>query len=284
MRFFNEFLGYEITVPDEPRRIVSLAPDMTDMVFRLGLGDRLVGVSLYCWRPQGRVEHLPKVGAYLKVVWERLEGLRPDLVLTTLGAQRETTRELIERGYPVVALPVPLSLWGILENLRRLAAVLNALPQAEAENARLVAQLQELRGGFSGLQVYWEVDLGGPITAGGMAYVTDALHWLGLRNVYADYAQAYFQPDDTETRSRKPDLILYEPKRTRTPQEERWRAMLHERLGDIPVVVLPHDSLAHYGPALIDEVLPEVARRVRAEMLRRRAATRQCSPDGPARK
>ncbi len=263
MRFFNEFLGVEMEVPDRPRRIVSLAPDMTEMVFRLGLEDRLVGVSLYCQRPKGRIDHLPRVGAYLKVVWDRLEALEPDLVLTTLGAQRETTRQLLERGYPVVALPVPLSVWGILENLRCLAAVVGRLPQAEAENMRLTALLMDLRGSLPHLRVYWEVDLGGPITAGGMTYVTDALHWLGLQNIYADQARAYFQPDDEETRRRAPDLILYEPRRTRARRDDHWRAMLRERLRlDVPILVLPHDSLAHYGPGLVDEVMTQIVRRI----------------------
>lgn len=256
MRFFNEFLGVEMEVPDRPRRIVSLAPDLTEMVFRLGLEEALVGVSLYCRRPVGKMEGLPRVGAYLKVVWDRLEALEPDLVLTTLGAQRETTRQLLERGYPVVALPVPLSLWGILENLRRLAAVVGRMQEAEAENARLAARLGELRGTLPPLRVYWEVDLGGPITAGGMTYVTEALHWLGLQNIYADHPQAYFQPNDEETRRRAPELILYEPRRTREPRDDHWRTMLRERLGlEVPILVLPHDSLAHYGPGLIDEVL-----------------------------
>ncbi len=122
MRFFNEFLNREMEVPEPPQRIVSLAPDMTDMVFRLGLGDALVGISSFCHRPAGRLEGRPRVGAYLKVVWDRLDALQPDLVLTTLGAQRETTQRLLARGYPVVALPVPLSVWEILGNLRRLAA------------------------------------------------------------------------------------------------------------------------------------------------------------------
>ncbi len=269
MRFFNEFLGVEMEIPDTPTRIVSLAPDMTEMVFRLGLEDALVGVSLYCWRPRGKVEGRPRVGAYLKVVWERLEALQPQVVLTTLGAQRKTTQDLLQRGYAVLALPVPISLAGILENLRRLAAALGRLPQAEAVNRSLVEHLTQLQGSLPRLRVYWEVDLGGPITAGGATYVTDALHWLGLENIYADRGQAYFQPDDQETRDLAPDLVLYEPKRSRNPQPERWAARLRERLQmDVPIVVIPHDSLAHYGPALIDEVMPDVARRVREAVAR----------------
>ncbi len=264
MRFYNEFVHREMEVPEPPRRIVSLAPDMTEMVFRLGLGDALVGISSFCRRPQGRLDGLPRVGAYLKVVWPRLEALQPDLVLTTLGAQRETTQQLLDRGYPVIALPVPLSLWEILGNLRRLAAAVGRAAQAEAENQRLAARLHRLRGALAGRTVYWEVDLGGPITAGAASFVTDALHWLGLRNIYGDRGAAYFQPDDAETRARRPDLVLYEPKAARRPDPERYRAALRNRLGldGTPIVVLPHDSLAHYGPGLIDEVLPLVVQRV----------------------
>ncbi len=267
MRFFNEFLNREMEVPEPPQRIVSLAPDMTDMVFRLGLGDALVGISSFCHRPAGRLEGRPRVGAYLKVVWDRLDALQPDLVLTTLGAQRETTQRLLARGYPVVALPVPLSVWEILGNLRRLAAAVGRTAEAEAVNAALFGHLTAQRDALAGRTVYWEVDLGGPITAGAATYVTDALHWLGLRNIYADQATAYFQPDDATTRARRPDLVLYEPKAERRPNPERHRAALRARLGltDTPIVVLPHDSLAHYGPALLDEVLPQVVARVREE-------------------
>ncbi len=266
MRFFNEFLGREMSIATPPRRIVSLAPDMTEMVFRLGLGDALVGISSFCHRPAGRLEGLPRLGSYLKVVWSRLEALQPDVVLTTLGAQRETAYRLLDAGYPVLALPVPLSVFGILENLRRLAAGLGVAAQGEAVNAQLAEALMRWRGALPPLRVYWEVDLGGPITAGPLTYVNDALHWLGLRNIYADLEAGYVTPDDAETRARAPELILYEPTRGRQP--ERALARMRERLGlpHVPAVLLPHDALAHYGPALIDEVMPEVVARVRAAL------------------
>jgi ABC-type Fe3+-hydroxamate transport system substrate-binding protein len=51
MKFFSEILGDFVDLPEEPRRIVSLAPDITDALFRLNLDDRVIGVSLYCNRP-----------------------------------------------------------------------------------------------------------------------------------------------------------------------------------------------------------------------------------------
>ncbi len=63
-----------------PRRIVSMAPALTETAFALGLGDRVVGVTRYCeWPPQAR--SLPKVGGFLDPSWEALVALRPDLVL-----------------------------------------------------------------------------------------------------------------------------------------------------------------------------------------------------------
>ncbi len=63
-----------------PRRIVSMAPALTETAFALGLGDRVVGVTRYCeWPPEAR--SLPKVGGFLDPSWEALVALRPDLVL-----------------------------------------------------------------------------------------------------------------------------------------------------------------------------------------------------------
>ncbi len=259
MRVFHELLGVWMEIPEDPQRIISLAPDLTEILFRLELGERVVGISLYCSRPAEQLQGFPRVGAYLKVNEKQLASLQPDVVLTTLGAQRETTRKLLDAGYPVVAFPVPLTLWGILDNLQRMGALFRRMKQAQREVERLVQILRSLRGSLKGHRVYWEVDLGGPITAGRLAYVTDALHWLGLVNIYADRAEGYFTPDDAETRHRRPDVILYEPRKTRNAKDAVWREHIQSRLRlDVPVVVLPHDSLAHDGPALVDEVLPRV--------------------------
>lgn len=262
MRVYDEMLGMVVELPDQPHRIVSLAPDITEILFRLGLGDRVVGISLYCQRPRGQLEHLPRVGAYLKVSMKRLSSLQPDLILATSGAQRETARTLAREGYPVLLFPVPLSFWGILENMRRLGALLGVEHLSQNHSHNLMTIFSRLRRSLPPLRVYWEVDLGGPITAGRFSYVHDVLHWLGLVNVYHDRPESYFQPDDRETLARNPDFILYEPRKSRK-DPSYWESSVQSRLGpNIPVVVLPHDSLAHYGPGLVDEVLPDIVKKV----------------------
>ncbi len=255
MRYFSEILGKHVDLPDNPRRIVSLAPDITETLFRIGAGERVVGVSLYCRRPREGVMGLPRVGAYLNVLWDRLEALNPDLVFTTTGAQRKTAEELLRRGIPTVSLPVPNSVFGILENIRRVGLFSNRLEAAEGLLLDLTGVLYGLTGKGFGIRVYYEVDLGGPITAGGPSYITHALRLLGMENVWGFSRESYFKPDDDRTRALGFDLILYEPKPERKYTREEIVSHLRERFGDVKVLVLEPDSLAHYGPALVDEVL-----------------------------
>jgi iron complex transport system substrate-binding protein len=91
--------------PASPRRVVSLAPSMTDIVVALGHADRLVGVTRYDTDP--RVARLPRVGGFLDPSVETVVGLRPDLVLwLTDGGALPGVRRIADLGIPVLAVPV----------------------------------------------------------------------------------------------------------------------------------------------------------------------------------
>jgi iron complex transport system substrate-binding protein len=98
MRVFHELLG-PLELPDRFGRIVSLAPNLTDALYALGLGDRLVGRSAFCHRP-ARVLSLPVVASYTKTRLDLLRRLGPDLVLLSTGVQREQALRLKEEGFP----------------------------------------------------------------------------------------------------------------------------------------------------------------------------------------
>jgi ABC-type Fe3+-hydroxamate transport system substrate-binding protein len=262
MKFFSEILGDFVDLPEEPRRIVSLAPDITDTLFRLNLDDRVIGVSLYCNRPKEKTSKLPRVGAYLNVLWDKLKELEPDIVFLTTGAQRKTALEVLNRGFPAVVLPLPNSVFGILENLRKVGVITGRLEIAENLAMDLLGVLNSLKEREIKARVYYEIDLGGEITAGGPSYITNALRILGLENIYSFKTESYFKPDDMETKSLKPDLIIYEPKPERRYKAEDIERSLRERFGDIPIIITEPDFLAHYGPSLIDEVLPDLKRKL----------------------
>ncbi|AFV76460.1 ABC-type Fe3+-hydroxamate transport system, periplasmic component [Thermus oshimai JL-2] len=258
MRVFHEILG-PLDLPDRFERIVSLAPNVTDALFALGVGERVVGRSAFCHRP-AEVLSLPVLASYTKTRTELLRSLRPDLVLLSTGVQREQALRLKEEGFPVYALPLPTSPYGILENLSTLGHLLD-LEERATELAHTLAQrYARLRGRFQAT-VYFEMDLGGAITVGRGSYIAQALLHLGLRPLFLDVPQAYFTPDLEEVRRRRPDLFLYEPKPWGKNPLERARALAQERGWDFPVAATDGDELAHYGP-LFFAFLEKVAERV----------------------
>jgi len=245
----HEALG-PVEFPDEVRRIVSLAPNVTDALYFLGFGERVVGRSAFCWRPEAAAA-LPVVSSYTKVRWGLLEELQPDLIFTTTAVQSETTRELHRRGYAVWPVPLPNSPWGILENLHTLAAFLGGADLAAERAAGLAARYLNLAGRLRGVRVYLEYDLGGPITIGRAAYMHAAFAHLGAVNVFGDRPEAYFEPAADEVMPRRPDLLVFEPKRinNRERQLADVRAKLVERgWASRPFVVTRGDELAHFGP------------------------------------
>jgi iron complex transport system substrate-binding protein len=98
-----------------PQRIVSLAPSNTEILFALGLGDKVVGVTEYCNYPEA-AKTKPKVGGFSTVDIEKVVSLRPDLVLATQIHSKTIIPALEKLGLTVVAL-TPSSLTGVLDSI-----------------------------------------------------------------------------------------------------------------------------------------------------------------------
>ncbi|GAA6743361.1 ABC transporter substrate-binding protein [Thermus antranikianii] len=259
MKLFHEILG-PVELPDRLERIVSLAPNVTDALFALGVGERVLGRSAFCHRPAEALS-LPVLASYTKTRTELLRSLKPDVVLLSTGIQRDQALRLKEEGFPVYALPLPLSPYGILENLSTLGHLLDLEERASELAHQLAERYGRLKGRFD-LKVYFEMDLGGPITVGRGSYIAQALLHLGLRPIFLDVPQAYFPPDLEEVKRRKPDLFLYEPKPWGRNPLEKARALARERGWDLPVVATDGDELAHYGPmffAFLEKLADRVA-------------------------
>jgi iron complex transport system substrate-binding protein len=93
---------YDRPVAAYPQRIVCLTEETTETLYRLGAGDRVVGISGYTMRPEG-ARQKPRVSSYTSARFDAIAALEPDLVLTFSDLQADITAELIRRGYSVVA-------------------------------------------------------------------------------------------------------------------------------------------------------------------------------------
>jgi len=126
----------------------------------------------------------PRLGSYFQVDYKKLEELQPDLVLVTTGAQRRLALELAEKGYPVYPIPLPVGLAGVVDMAYTVGLVIGELGAARRLEHELAQALASLPGRDPPLRAYYEIDLGGPVTAGGHSYITDALSRLGLETPF----------------------------------------------------------------------------------------------------
>ncbi len=269
MEVYSEILGTRVRIPDAPSRIVSLAPSITETLYELGAEDRVVGISHFCHKPS-RVAGKPRVGSYLSVNYAELERLEPDLILTVSGAQLGVSRELHEKGFPVYPLPLPTTVYGILDlvvNVGRLVGLQDEAERLASELAGRLASIKPLDPPVSG---YYEIDLGGPVTVGRFSYINNSLRLLGVVNVFSDDPRPYLEPSPDRLRNADVKVVIYEASPHKPVNKNRVQAMMEERglggseaLREGRIVILEPDSLAHHGPSHV-EVLERLASALRS--------------------
>lgn len=259
MRIYCEGLQGSVELPERPERIVSLVSSASEAIHAMGLAGRVAGVSCYCPRyapfPEGMV-----VGDYLKVDEKLLSTLRPDLVLVTSGVQLRLGASLAEKGYPVYVLPLPRSLFGILDNVRLLGGLMNEVERAEELSGRLAGAFRALRDDPPEPRpsVYVECWFGRhQRTVGRLSFINDLVEASGGRPLFGSDRRAYFVPDLGEVEKARPDVLLMfdEPE---WPMD--WEALLRERGWDgwsppplvVPSTVRRGENIIHDGPSIMD--------------------------------
>ena len=126
-----------------PKRIVCLTEETTEILYLIGEGDRVVGISGYTVRPP-EARSKPKVSAFINARFDKIEALKPDLVLAFSDLQADISAELIRRGYPVVTFN-QRSVDEILQTIRMVGALVGAADRAEALARTLEEGLDEIR-------------------------------------------------------------------------------------------------------------------------------------------
>ena len=126
-----------------PGRIVCLTEETTEVLYLLGEGERVVGVSGYTVRPP-EARQKPKVSAFINARFDKIDALRPDLILAFSDLQADIARELIRRGYPVYTFN-QRSVAEILQMVRVVGALVGRADAGAALAARLESGLDEIR-------------------------------------------------------------------------------------------------------------------------------------------
>ncbi|SPD71743.1 conserved hypothetical protein [uncultured Desulfobacterium sp.] len=130
-RNFKDQLGRQVVIQDSPQRIISLAPSITEIVYALGEGHRLKGVTQYSDFPP-EAKHLPVVGSFVNMDVEKVIVLRPDLCIAVRdGNSRDDVKNLEALKVPVYAVN-PMSLDSVMNTVLDVGDLLDVSDKAEA--------------------------------------------------------------------------------------------------------------------------------------------------------
>lgn len=258
---FTDDLGREVTLEEAPSRIVSVSPACTEILFALGLGDKVVGVTEYCDYPEEALEK-EKIGTFTTPNLEAIVALNPDLVLATGGVQAEVLGRMEELGLTVYAvnpttfdetLATILEVGEITGTTRRAEEIVTDMNQRAVEVARRVNEM-EARGKArprAFFEIYYENNVW---TVGKGSIISDLIRLAGGENIGDMESGDYYEFSVEALMSQNPQVYLvgsgsmFEPGDiTSRPGWDRMDAVRDGR-----VYVIEENLLYRTGPRLID--------------------------------
>lgn len=194
--------------PDDSTRlkVVSLAPNLTEIVYALGQGKGLVGVTAQCDYPP-EAKELPKVGDYARPSLERILKLRPDLVLVALPEHRIIAGELRTLGLRVLEVS-PRTLDEIFRSIEAIAQELGAVKEGDSLTRVLKETLNQIPSPPDTPRVYVEISATPLISVGGGSFLNDLLIRAGGKNIFAGILQDYPMVSSEAVIHRDPEVIL----------------------------------------------------------------------------
>jgi len=251
-----------------PARIVSTSPSITETLFALGLGNRVVGVSTFCRFPS-EVLKLPKVGTFLTPDAELIAGLRPDLVVVH-ELSTGIDRKLTSLGIPFVVVDRG-TLSSVFSSIRQIADAAGEPARGNSLVADIERRLQQVRrrgDGVSHPRVLFIIGrnpgtLTDLVAVGAGSYINDLIEIAGGTNVLAIKGQPEYPRISMETIVRlDPEVIVDTVDMGETESERRVRQSGNERLwsayGNLTAVktrrlhAATTDALVVPGPRVVE--------------------------------
>jgi iron complex transport system substrate-binding protein len=262
-------------VADYPSRIVCLTEETTETLYLLGEGDRVVGISGYTVRPP-EARRKPKVSSFLHARYDKIEALKPDLILAFSDLQADITNDLVRRGYPVFTFN-QRSVAEILQMVRVLAGIIGAAEKGEALARRFEEGLESIRAEAASLprrpRVFFE-EWYDPLISG-IRWTEELVEIAGGDPIFPELKDAGLAKDrivaSEQVIERAPEVIIGSwcgkpVRKERIAARPGWHAIPAVRHGHIYEVKSSY--ILQPGPAALTEGVGQLR-----DIIRRSAAT-----------
>jgi iron complex transport system substrate-binding protein len=257
-RLVIDEIGREVNLPSCPQKIVSLAPNITETLFALGLESEIAGVTMFCNYPE-EAKKKPKVGGLINLSLETIVSLEPDLIIATAdGNRKETVDQLENIGLSVYVIN-PGNIMEILDMISHIGIITGREREADRLRKNLEGRIENVlrqKEGLSRPRVFMQVGMDAMISAGRNTFLHELITMAGGDNIAGDSAIRYPRFGIEEIIIKNPDFIIVSSMKKEASlkrAEEMWRrwdtisAVKNDRM-----YIIDSDIITRPSPRIID--------------------------------
>ncbi len=188
---FKDDTGREIRLKAPAKRIITLAPHATELLYAAGAGDRLVGTVDYSDYPPA-AKKIPRVGSYDRFDLEAISALKPDLIIAWETGNPAAQVDKLKALGLTVYVTQPNRMEDVAGQLERYGRLAGSQAAADAAAAQFRQRLERLRQTYAGkppVRVFYQIWINPLMTVGGPQIITDAIRLCGGENVFGQLSQ-----------------------------------------------------------------------------------------------
>jgi len=267
---YNDDIGRSVQIPSYPRRIVSLAPSITETLFALGLDREIVGVTDFCNYPEAALSK-PKVGSFISLSAEKIVSLNPDLILATAdGNRKESVEQLVRLGLPVYTVS-PSNLNQTLRMISTIGRMTGREKEAHALVRKLQQRIRHVTTATEHLprpKVFFQVGIDSLITVGRDTFLNELITLAGGVNISGEETVRYPRYSIERILTAAPDVVIVTSMKGEGSFEQvkknwsRWSSLPAVRTGRI--YLMETDLVFRPSPRIVDG-LEELTRLIHPE-------------------
>lgn len=257
--FIIDDLHKKITFEETPKKVITLAPNLTELLFELGMGEKIIGNTNYCNFPDS-AKNIEKVADILTVNLEKIISLQPDLIfITAEGNSKSEYNKLLDLGFKVF-VSNPRNFNGIKKTILDMGKIFDVSDSAQAIVNKWDRKIESVRNTHDLLvfnSVMFLISTNPIFSVGKTSFVHEILTFAGLANITADSKVNYPMLNREEILIKNPDFILlYETNNNDVkklldeyPEWHTLSAIINNR-----VFYINADLFSRPGPRFVDAV------------------------------
>ncbi|RWY50205.1 ABC transporter substrate-binding protein [Mucilaginibacter gilvus] len=247
MPVFYDQLNRAVSIPYFPKRIISIVPSQTELLFYMGLGDEVVGITKFCIHPTVEVLQVSKIGGTKQLNLEAIHQLRPDLIIANKEENEQNQIEELMKLYPVWISDI-YDLPGALQMISGIGAITGRVEEALQLNSTIRHRFDELTKPATITRVAYFIWRKPYMAAGKETFIDSMLQQCGFENVFN--TTRYPQITAEALIAANPELVLLssEP----YPFAEKHIAEISALLPNTRVLLVDGEMFSWYGSRLLE--------------------------------